>query len=555
MSIEDFPIILNCSFDAGLLIDEAGIILYANQQAVRLFGIDEHGGSVVECHIATVFLFGSTAIVINNREIHTWKDLMDQKANYLARGSSAGIEFSIVCKDKVSGEEFLGQVKFGFLSHQSVLVYIKKKERSDNIQIINDLIPPRPLERDDSFLNSGACISMHNYDVETMTGTLDSWQKECVLSSIMKISVDPLFQINSSGIIYLVNDAALQVFGFRRRDLIGKNISIIVGGGHASRHDKYIQNFIRSGVAKVMGKKRELLARRKDGTEFPIQLTVDEVETFSGDERLFCGFVHDLSEIKAKEREILHRQQLFSRIIECSLDSIFQINSNGIIEMVNQAAVDLFGYQEKSEMIGKNISMIVGAAHADKHDMYLRRYLETGDARVMGRRRELPARRKDGTEFTVELSIAEIKAEDGCGKRFVGFVYDLTAKKRFIAMEVEKTAAEALLMNVLPNKIARRLLDEQQQHIAESHENAAILFADIVGFTAMSQVMSPTEVVQMLNELFSTFDNLVERYALNKIKTIGDCVSTKLIDVGYDIDVTFDILVYQLILKSPFSTW
>ena len=512
-SIQDFSIILNCSFDAGLLIDEAGTILYANDQAFKLFGIDD----IVECHhIATVFLFGSTTTTTfmdEKREINTWQDLMDQKNSYLTMGPSSYIEFSINCKDKASGTEFLGQVKFAFLSNQSTLAFIKKKENSESIEIISEILPPRPLERDNLLFNSGASsISLQYFDAETMTGTLDSWQKECVLSSIMNISVDPLFQINSSGIIYLVNDAALHVFGFRRRELIGKNISMIVGGGHASKHDKYLQNFLRSGVAKVMGKKRQLLARRKDGTEFPIELTVDEVETFSGDERLFCGFVHDLSEIKAKEREILHRQQLFSQIIECSLDSIFQINSSGIIEIVNQAAIRLFGYQDKSELIGRNISMLVGAAHADNHDMYLRRYLETGDARVIGKRRELPARRKDGTEFIVELSIAEIQTENGCGKLFAGFVYDLTAKKRFIAMEVEKTAAEALLMNVLPNKIAKRLLDEQQ-HIAESHENAAILFADIVGFTEMSQVMTPTEVVQMLNELFSTFDTLVERYA------------------------------------------
>jgi PAS domain S-box-containing protein len=523
MSIQDFSTILNCSFDAGLLVNEAGTILHANDQALKLFGIVKEC-DLVDSHIATVFSFGSTTTL--EREIHTWQDLMDQKRTYPTMEPSSYIEFTIVCKDKASGAEFLGQVKFAFLSNQSALAFIKKNESHKSIEIFNEILPPRIMERDNLLFNSGTSITLQHFDGETMTGTLDSWQKECVLSSIMKISVDPLFQINSSGIIYLVNDAALQVFGFRRRELIGKNISMIVGGGHANKHDKYIQNFMRSGVAKVMGQKRQLLARRKDGTEFPIELTVDEVETFSGDERLFCGFVHDLSEIKAKEREILHRQQLFSQIIECSMDAIFQINSNGIIEIVNKAALHLFGYQDKSDMIGKNISMIVGAAHADNHDMYLRRYLETGDARVIGKRRELPAKRKDGTEFPIELSIMEIQTENGRGKLYAGFVYDLTAKKRFIAMEVEKTAAETLLMNVLPDKIARRLMDEQQ-HIAESHENAAILFADIVGFTEMSQVMTPKEVVQMLNELFSTFDTLVERYALNKIKTIGDCVSDK----------------------------
>jgi len=82
--------------------------------------------------------------------------------------------------------------------------------------------------------------------------------------------------------------------------------------------------------------------------------------------------------------------------------------------------------------------------------------------------------------------------------------------------------AELLLLNMLPQDIALRL-QADSGHIADHFPSVAILFADIVGFTKLSATMKPTELVGMLNEVFSTFDALVEKYDLNKVKTIGDC--------------------------------
>jgi guanylate cyclase len=81
---------------------------------------------------------------------------------------------------------------------------------------------------------------------------------------------------------------------------------------------------------------------------------------------------------------------------------------------------------------------------------------------------------------------------------------------------------DALLLNVLPEEIAT-ILKDGGRTIATYHAEASILFADLVGFTPMSAGMSPVELVELLNEVFSDFDDLVERYGLEKIKTIGDC--------------------------------
>ena len=101
----------------------------------------------------------------------------------------------------------------------------------------------------------------------------------------------------------------------------------------------------------------------------------------------------------------------------------------------------------------------------------------------------------------------------------------LFAKQRrdaLAALRIEQAKAESLLLNILPRSIAERLKDDSHT-IADQFSSASILFADVVDFTPYSEHLSPGEVVGMLDHLFSHFDDLAERYGLEKIKTIGDC--------------------------------
>jgi adenylate cyclase len=91
---------------------------------------------------------------------------------------------------------------------------------------------------------------------------------------------------------------------------------------------------------------------------------------------------------------------------------------------------------------------------------------------------------------------------------------------RLVLREQEK--ADALLLNILPKEVAT-ILKNENRVIADQFESTSILFADVVNFTPMSATMTPTELVELLNEVYSFFDTLVEKYDLEKIKTIGDC--------------------------------
>jgi adenylate cyclase len=103
----------------------------------------------------------------------------------------------------------------------------------------------------------------------------------------------------------------------------------------------------------------------------------------------------------------------------------------------------------------------------------------------------------------------------------MSYVYSEAARKAEAKLELEQQKSERLLLNILPASIAERL-KEDESVIADHFESTTVLFADIVGFTALSEKVSPTDLVRRLNRIFCAFDDLAEQYRLEKIKTIGD---------------------------------
>ena len=155
--------------------------------------------------------------------------------------------------------------------------------------------------------------------------------------------------------------------------LITTRSFIFLSGEHRKLHDKYLAAYLKTGVRKAMGKKRELMARKKSGVLFYIELGLSEVYLSNGD-RMFNGYVRDLSKQKLAE-------QMQCALVESSPEAMMQIDEKGKILMVNDAATTIFGYS-RDEFMGENVSLIVGGSHAKQHDKYLSRYLATGEKRV-----------------------------------------------------------------------------------------------------------------------------------------------------------------------------
>ncbi len=123
-------------------------------------------------------------------------------------------------------------------------------------------------------------------------------------------------------------------------------------------------------------------------------------------------------------------RDFLAAIIEEALDGIIVIDETGTILSFNRAAAELFGYS-REEVIGQNVRMLMPEPYRSGHDAYLRNYLETDAAQIIGIGRQVEGQRKDGSLFPMELGIAEVKQD---GKRlFVGFTHDLSERRRFEA--------------------------------------------------------------------------------------------------------------------------
>jgi len=225
--------------------------------------------------------------------------------------------------------------------------------------------------------------------------------------------------------------------------------------------------------------------------------------------------------IQRKQAEELLRiaQEKYHSIVENAMEGIFQSTPSGGYISANPALAKLYGYDSPEELMSdiKNISQQL-YVDAERRLEFVAA-MEADNA-VSGF--ESMVCRKDGRRIWVSENVRAVRDAKGELLYYEGTVSDITERKLAQeALKVQQEQSEKLLLNILPKPIAERL-KAQQSTIADSFAEVSVLFADIVGFTELSARMSPTELVKRLNVIFSHFDQLAEKYGVEKIKTIGD---------------------------------
>jgi PAS domain S-box-containing protein len=128
---------------------------------------------------------------------------------------------------------------------------------------------------------------------------------EQISSAIVETAVNAIITIDASCIIETANTSTERLFGYQRAEIIGRNISMLMPQPYRDRHDGYVRNYLDSGLKRIIGIGREVVGQRKDGSVFPIDLSVGAAVLPSG-RRIFTGIIRDLTERKALEDKILH---------------------------------------------------------------------------------------------------------------------------------------------------------------------------------------------------------------------------------------------------------
>ncbi|MBV8536930.1 MAG: PAS domain S-box protein [Alphaproteobacteria bacterium] len=179
------------------------------------------------------------------------------------------------------------------------------------------------------------------------------------LQAVIDNAHDAIITIDGRGRIETFNKAASRIFGYQPGEVLGRNVNVLMPAPYKEAHDGYLHNYTTTGVAKIIGTGREVEARRRDGSVFPIDLSVAEMNV--GGRRGFIGVIRDISARKQAEAA---RDQL-AAIVQSSHDAVIGKNLAGYITSWNRGAEEMYGYTV-AEAVGQPIAMLAPPALRDE---------------------------------------------------------------------------------------------------------------------------------------------------------------------------------------------
>jgi PAS domain S-box-containing protein len=286
-------------------------------------------------------------------------------------------------------------------------------------------------------------------------------ESEAKFRSVMESAIDAIISGDAEGNIRSWNSAATALFGFTEAEVIGHPIDVIIPDRYKKSHQEGIKRVSSGGPSHVIGKTAELAAIRKDGSEFPVELSL--ATWFLDDERYYTGIIRDISERKQAE-------QKFRSVTESAIDAIISADNVGNIISWNKAATRILGYSEE-ESVGQRLEMIIPDRFHEAHRNGMARFTATGEGHVIGTTVELFARKKNGDEVPIELSLSTWTVRDE--RYYTGIIRDIGERKRaeqalILSEQTLRDRTEELQKkNRVLKKTLKRLNEMQNQLIIQ----------------------------------------------------------------------------------------
>ena len=194
-------------------------------------------------------------------------------------------------------------------------------------------------------------------DITERVTAARSLQKEREsLQAVLDTAVDGIIAINEHGIIESYNPAAERIFGYSREEVTGQNVAMLMPEPDRSQHQKYVENYLRTGKAKIIGKGRETIGQRKDGSKFPLELAISEVR--SGERCVFTGIVRDITERKRAEAELRESQRVLNTLMSNLPGMAYRCrhDEDWTMEFVSEGCLALIGYSPDELLLNDKIS-------------------------------------------------------------------------------------------------------------------------------------------------------------------------------------------------------
>jgi PAS domain S-box-containing protein len=267
------------------------------------------------------------------------------------------------------------------------------------------------------------------------------FQGDVTIRTMLESIAEGVVVIDNSGTILLVNTAAEKMFGYARKDLIGKPHAVLIPDRYRQAHKAHEMRYFEAPRSRPMGQLLDLSGRRKDGSEFPLEISLSYIQTING--LLVLAFVSDITPRKQYESRLKEKEELFRIQVECVKDyAVFMLDARGKVLNWNAGAERLYGYREE-EIVGRPFSFFYPDEDrlAGKTEELIRK--AAGEGRVEDKGWRL---REDGSRFWAEVVITALPDEEGNLRGYSKVTHDITERRQ---AEESLLEAERKLRNIV----------------------------------------------------------------------------------------------------------
>ncbi len=272
-------------------------------------------------------------------------------------------------------------------------------------------------------------------------------------SQVIEGAPNGMVMVDREGKIILVNAQVEKSFGYSREELLGQPIEMLVPERFRAHHPAYRDGFAAAPATRAMGTGRDLYGLRKDGSEFPVEIGLNPLETEQG--VMVLGTILDITERKRAEEKLRQSQAQLAGVIGSAMDAIISVDEEQRIVLFNTAAERMFLYPSE-DAVGQPLDRFIPKRFRPAHRGHVENFGRTHvTKRSMGALGAIFGLRADGEEFPIEASISQLESEGR--KLYTVILRDITERKR--AEEALKEQASILdLAPVLIRDLSSRII-------------------------------------------------------------------------------------------------